>query len=124
MAGVNKCIFIGNLTADPEVRYSGNGDAVASFTVACNETWKDKDGEKQERVEYVRVVAWKKLGEICGEYLSKGKQVYIEGRMQTREWEDKDSNKRWTTEIIANNMTMLGQAANSQQERNDQPHEN
>lgn len=121
MAGVNRCIFVGNLTADPEVRYSGNGDAVASFTVACNETWKDKDGEKQERVEYVRVVAWKKLGEICGEYLFKGKQVYVEGRMQTREWEDKDENKRYTTEIIINNMTMLGQAATqqSQSQRND-----
>lgn len=109
MAGVNKCIFIGNLTSDPSVRFTKSGQAVASFSIACNETWK-KDGEKQERVEFVRIVAWGKLGEICGEYLSKGKQVYIEGRLQTREWEDNDGNKRQTTEIIANNMTMLGQA--------------
>lgn len=115
MSGVNKCIFIGNLTRDPEIRYIGaDQTAVVSFSIACNETWK-KDGEKQERVEFIRIVAWGKLGEICGEYLSKGKQVYIEGRLQTREWDDKDNNKRSTTEIVANNMTMLGQAGDNQQ---------
>ena len=100
MAGVNKGIFIGNLTRDPEVRYTKSSQAVASFSIACNDTWKDKDGNKQERVEYIRIVAWGKLGEICGEYLNKGKQVYIEGRLQTREWDDKDGNKKQTTEIV------------------------
>ena len=110
MSGVNKCIFIGNLTREVDVRFTKSGQAVASFSIACNETYKDKDGNKQESVEFVNITAWGKLGEICGEYLQKGKQVYIEGRLQTREWDDKDGNKKQTTEIVASNMTMLGQA--------------
>lgn len=109
MAGINKAIIVGNLGKDPEVRYMPDGTAVANFSVATSESWKDKaTGEKKERTEWHRIVAYRKLGEICGEYLSKGKQVYIEGRIQTREWEDKDGNKRYTTEIIASDMKMLG----------------
>ena len=109
MSGVNKVILVGNLGRDPEVRFTKSGQAVASFSLATSEKWTGKDGNKEEKTEWHRVVAWGKLGEICGEYLSKGKQVYIEGRIQTREWEDNDGNKKQTTEIVANNMTMLGQ---------------
>ncbi len=108
MAGVNKVILVGRLGADPEVRYTSNGAAVATFRMATSESWTNKDGERQERTEWHKIVAWRKLAEICAEYLSKGKQVYIEGRLQTREWEDKDGVKRWTTEITAQNMQMLG----------------
>ena len=109
MAGVNKVILIGNLGRDPEVRYTPDGTAVASFSIATSEEWKDKNsGEKREKTEWHRIVAWRRLGEICGEYLSKGRQVYIEGRLQTREWEDKDGIKRYTTEIVADKMQMLG----------------
>jgi single-strand DNA-binding protein len=111
MAGINKVILIGNLGADPEVRYTGNGTAVASFRIATTERWTNPNGEKGERTEWHRIVAWRRLAEICGEYLSKGKQVYVEGRLQTRSWEDKDGNKRWTTEIVALNMQMLGSPA-------------
>lgn len=107
MSGVNKVILVGRLGADPEVRYTPGGAAVANFRMATSEKW-TKDGERQERTEWHKIVAFGKLGEICGEYLAKGKQVYIEGRIQTRSWEDKDGNKRWTTEIVANNMQMLG----------------
>ena len=123
MAGVNKVILVGNLGRDPEVRYTPNGVAIANFSIATSEEWKDKDtGERQERVEWHRIVAWRRLGEICGEYLHKGSQVYIEGRLQTREWEDRDGNKRYTTEIVAQNMQMLGRPsregrAESQEER-------
>ena len=110
MAGVNKVILVGNLGRDPEVRYTKSGQAVASFSIATSESWKGKDGNREEKTEWHRIVAWGKLGEICGEYLSKGKQVYIEGRLQTRDWDDKDGNKRSTTEIVAGTMTMLGQA--------------
>ena len=106
---INKAILVGNLGRDPEIRYTASGMAVANFTVATTEKWKDKSsGEMQERTEWHRVVAWGRLGEICGEYLSKGRQVYIEGRIQTREWTDKDGNKRYTTEIVASDMKMLG----------------
>jgi single-strand DNA-binding protein len=109
MAGINKAILIGRLGSDPEVRYTPSGVAVANFSIATSEEWKDKDsGEKKERTEWHRIVAWRKLGEICGEYLSKGRQVYIEGRIQTRDWEDKDGNKRYTTEIVANDVQFLG----------------
>jgi single-strand DNA-binding protein len=109
MAGINKVILIGHLGRDPEVRYTPDGTAVANFTMATSEKWKDKGtGEKKERTEWHRIVAWRRLGEICGEYLSKGRQVYIEGSLQTREWQDQDGNKRWTTEIVAQNMQMLG----------------
>jgi single-strand DNA-binding protein len=109
MAGINKVILIGRLGRDPEVRYTPDGTAVANFSVATSEEWKDKNsGERKERTEWHRIVAWRRLGEICGEYLSKGRQVYIEGRLQTREWEDQEGNKRWTTEIVARDMQMLG----------------
>jgi single-strand DNA-binding protein len=108
MAGVNKVILVGRLGKDPEVRYTPSGVAVANFPMATSREWKDKNtGEKQEETEWHRIVAWRRLGEICGEYLKKGSQIYIEGRLQTRSWEDQDGNKRWTTEIIAQNMQML-----------------
>jgi len=107
MAGLNKAILIGNLGRDPEVRYTPSGLAIANFNIATSETW-TKDGEKETRTEWHRIVAFGKLGEICGEYLAKGKQVYIEGRIQTREWQDKEGIKRYTTEIVASNMVMLG----------------
>lgn len=109
MAGINKAILVGRLGSDPEVRYTPSGVAVANFNIATSEEWKDKDsGEKKERTEWHRIVAWSKLGEICGEYLSKGRQVYIEGRIQTRSWEDRDGNKRYTTEIVATDVQFLG----------------
>ena len=109
MAGINKVILIGRLGSDPEVRYTPSGVAVANFNIATSEEWKDKDsGEKRERTEWHRIVAWRRLGEICGEYLSKGRQVYVEGRLQTRDWEDRDGNKRYTTEIVATDIQFLG----------------
>ncbi len=104
---VNKAILIGRLGKDPEVRYTNQGTQVTTFTVATNEVWRDKDGNKQERTEWHRVVAWGKLAEICGQYLKKGSQVFLEGRLQTRDWEDRDGNKRYTTEIVAREMKML-----------------
>jgi single-strand DNA-binding protein len=109
MAGINKVIIVGHLGKDPEVRYTPSGSAVANFSVATSETWKDKTtGEKKERTEWHRIVAWDKLGEICGEYLSKGRQVYVEGRLQTRSYDDKEGVKRYTTEIIATDVQFLG----------------
>ena len=109
MAGINKVILIGRLGQDPEVRYMTDGTAVANFSIATSDEWKDKEtGEKRERTEWHRIVAWRRLGEICGEYLSKGRQVYVEGRLQTRSWEDKDGNKRYTTEIVASDIQFLG----------------
>jgi single-strand DNA-binding protein len=108
MAGVNKVILIGNLGADPEIRYLSNGTAVANFRMATTENRINRSGEKVTITEWHRIVAFGKLAEICGEYLNKGKQVYIEGRLRTRSWEDKDGNKKWTTEIIATQMQMLG----------------
>jgi single-strand DNA-binding protein len=107
--GVNKVILVGNLGKDPEVRYSPNGQAVANCTIATSESWKDKNtGEKQERTEWHRIVFFGRLAEIAGEYLKKGSQIYVEGRLQTRKWQDKDGNDRYTTEIVANEMQMLG----------------
>jgi len=108
MASLNKAMLIGNLGKDPEVRYLSKGQAVANFNIATSSVWKDAEGKKQEKTEWHRVVAFGKLAETCGEYLSKGKQVFIEGRIQTREWEDKNGQKRWTTEIVAHIMIMLG----------------
>jgi len=107
MASVNKAILVGNLGADPEVRYTTSGKAVATFNVATKQ-WAGKDAEKEGKTEWHRIVAWERLAEICGEYLKKGSQVYIEGRIQTRSWEDRDGNKRYTTEIVAQTMQMLG----------------
>lgn len=109
MASLNKVMIVGNVGKDPNINHLQNGDAVCNFSVATSESWKDKTtGEKKEKTEWHRCVAFRRLAEICGEYLHKGKQVYIEGRLQTREWEDKDGNRRWTTEIMANQMLMLG----------------
>jgi len=105
--GLNKAILIGRLGKDPEIRYTQDGRAVANFTIATNEEWKDKNtGEKKERTEWHRIVAFGKLGEICGEYLGKGKLVYLEGRLQTRSWEQ-DGVTKYTTEIVAGDMQML-----------------
>jgi single-strand DNA-binding protein len=115
MSGINKAILVGRLGNDPEVRYAPDGTAVANFSIATSEEWKDKDtGEKKERTEWHRITAWRKLGEICGEYLSKGRQVYIEGKIQTRSWEDKDGNTKYTTEIIASDVQFLGNRADTQ----------
>jgi single-strand DNA-binding protein len=109
MAGVNKAIIVGNLGRDPEVRYApSSGTAIANFTVATSERFPGKDGSWEERTEWHRVVAFGRLAEICRDYLSKGRQVYIEGRLQTRDWEDRDGNRRYTTEIVAQTMQMLG----------------
>jgi single-strand DNA-binding protein len=110
-SGLNKVFIIGRLGTDPEVRYTGNGGAVANFNMATNESWTDKSGQKQERTEWHRIVVWGKLGELCGQYLSKGRQAFIEGRLQTRDWTDKDGNKRYTTEIVAQNVQFLGGGA-------------
>ena len=113
MSGINKVILVGNLGGDPEVRFTKSGQAVASFSLATSEKWTDKEtNEKHEETTWHRVVAWGKLGEICGEYLSKGKQVYIEGKIKHGEYEDNDGVTRQTTDIVANNMTMLGHKDN------------
>jgi single-strand DNA-binding protein len=107
--GVNKVILVGNLGKDPEVRYSPNGSAMANVTIATTESWKDRQtGEKQEKTEWHRVVFFSRLAEIVGEYLKKGSQVYVEGRLQTRKWQGQDGQDRYTTEIVANDMQMLG----------------
>jgi single-strand DNA-binding protein len=108
MASVNKVILIGNLGRDPEVRYMPSGDAVANISIATTETWKDKNGEKQEKTEWHRVAIFGKTAEIAGEYLKKGSQVYIEGRLETRKWTDKEGQERTTTEVRADRMQMLG----------------
>jgi len=107
--GVNKVILVCNLGADPEVKYMPNGNAVANVTLATSESWKDKQsGEQKDKTEWHRVVFFRRLAEIAGEYLKKGSQVYLEGKLQTRKWQDKNGNDRYTTEIIANEMQMLG----------------
>lgn len=111
MASVNKVIVVGNLGRDPEVRYSPDGGAVANVSIATTEHWKDKAGDAQEKTEWHRVVFFGKLAEIVGEYLKKGSQVYVEGRLQTRKWQDKDGQDRYTTEIVAAQMQMLGNRA-------------
>jgi len=108
MASINKVILIGNLGNDPEVRHTPSGQVVANFNIATNESWKDKAGQDQERTEWHKIVVWGKQAENCGEYLSKGRPVYIEGKLQTREWTDKEGNKRYTTEIVANTVQFLG----------------
>ncbi len=108
MASVNKAILIGNLGRDPEVRYMPDGQAVANVSLATTETWKDKSGEKQEQTEWHRVAFFGKLAEIAGEYLKKGSPIYVEGRIRTRKWQDKEGQERYTTEIVADRMQMLG----------------
>jgi single-strand DNA-binding protein len=107
--GINKVILVGNLGADPETRYMPSGSAVTNLSIATSETWKDKQtGEQKERTEWHKVAMFNRLAEIAAEYLRKGSQVYIEGKLRTRKWQDRDGNDRWTTEIIADEMQMLG----------------
>lgn len=113
MAGINKVILVGRLGADPVIRYTPDGTAVANFSIATSSKWKDKDsGRTKESVEWHRIVAWNKLAEICGEYLEKGRQVYVEGKLKTRSW-TKDKITRYTTEIIANDVQFLGRGKNN-----------
>jgi single-strand DNA-binding protein len=110
---VNKVILVGNLGADVDMSYTQSGTAKAAMRVATTEKWTDKEGKKQEKTEWHRVIAWGRLAEICGEYLAKGRQAYFEGKLQTREWEAKDGTKKWTTEVVAFSMQMLGGKAGS-----------
>ena len=108
MAGVNKVIIVGRLGNDPEVRTIGNGGTVTRLSVATSENWVDKEGAKQERTEWHRIVVWGRLAEICGKHLAKGRQVYVEGRLQTRSWEDQQGQKKYSTEIVASTVQFLG----------------
>jgi single-strand DNA-binding protein len=108
MAGLNKVILIGRLGQDPVLRYTPSGNAVANFSIATSENWNDKEGQRQERTEWHRLVVWGKVAELCGQYLAKGREVCVEGKLQTREWSDRDSNKRTTTEVVATQVTFLG----------------
>jgi len=108
MSGINKVLIIGRLGADPELKTVGSGQQVARLSVATSENWTDREGQKQERTEWHRVVVWGKLADLCGKYLSKGRQVYIEGRLQTRSWEDQQGQKKYSTEIVANTVQFLG----------------
>ena len=111
MAGVNKVILVGNLGKDPELRQTPQGMAVANFPVATSETWNDKEGQKQERTEWHRIVVWGKLGELCSKYLAKGRKAYVEGRLQTRSWDGQDGQKRYTTEVVATAVQFLDSAS-------------
>jgi single-strand DNA-binding protein len=115
MAGVNKVILVGNLGKDPEVKYLDNGVAVANFSLATTENYKNKEGEKVSQTEWHNIVLWRGLAEVAEKYLKKGASVYIEGKIKTRKWEDKDGNTRYNTEILADNMTMLGGKKDSQE---------
>ncbi len=118
---LNKAMIIGNLTRDPEIRTTPTGQTVASFAVATNYVWTDQQGQKREKAEFHNIVAWRRLAEICGQYLKKGAKIYLEGRMQTRDWVGQDGVKRYRTEIIADNMIMLDRAgAGSQMSRAEQ----
>ena len=117
MASVNKAIIVGNLGKDPEVKFLTNGDAVCSFSIATTDSWKDKAGQKQEKTEWHNIVTYRKLAEIAGEYLKKGSSVYVEGALQTRKWTNKEGQDKYTTEIVANSMQMLG-GKTLQQEQN------
>lgn len=115
MRGYNRAIICGTLGNDPDIKYIQDGTAVATISVATNESWTDKDGNKQERTEWHRIVLWKRLAEIAGEYLTKGSKVLVEGQLQTRKWQDKDGSDRYSTEIRADQLQMLGGGANDQQ---------
>ena len=108
MSSLNKAMLIGRLGRDPDIRYTQDGTAVANFSIATSEFWTDKSGTRQERTEWHNIVAWRGLADLSKRYLSKGRQVYVEGRIQTREWDDRDGNKRRSTEIVANQMVLLG----------------
>ncbi len=118
---VNKVILVGNLGQDPSLRYTASGTAVCNFSIATTESYKDKDGNRQEKTEWHSIVAWRQLAEICGKYLVKGKQVYIEGKLQTRKWQDRDGNDRYSTEIVADQMQMLGRAGEGQGQQQERP---
>ena len=113
MAGVNKVILIGNLGKDPELKYTPSGSAVATFSLATTERWADKSGQRQDRTEWHNIVAWGKLAELCNQYLKKGRSAYIEGRISTRSWDDKDGNKKYKTEIVALTVQFLGGPGNA-----------
>lgn len=113
MSSLNKVMLIGNLGRDPEIRYTTDGTAVANFSIATSENWTDKSGNRQEHTEWHSIVAWRHLADISKKYLSKGRQVYVEGRIQTREWNDRDGNKRRTTEVVATQMVLLGSRTQS-----------
>ncbi len=123
MASVNKVILIGNLGKDPETRYMSNGDAVTTITLATTDTWKDKNGEKQSKTEWHRVVFYRKLAEIAGEYLKKGRSVYVEGRLETKKWTDKQGIERYTTQIVAEDMKMLGNKSSSNSDDSGSDHQ-
>lgn len=106
--GLNKVMLIGNLGGDPEMRYTPSGRPVTTFRLACSRTWKTSEGDRRTETEWFNIVAWSSLAEICNQYLSKGQQIYIEGRLQTRRWEDAEGNKRSTVEVVANELLMLG----------------
>lgn len=114
MAALNKVLLIGNLGRDPETRYMPDGGAITNVSIATTERWKDKDGNKQEKTEWHRVAFFGKLAEIAGEYLKKGAPIYVEGKLQTRKWQDKDGQDRYITEIVANNLQMLGRREENQ----------
>ena len=118
MASVNKAIIVGNLGKDPEVKFLTNGDAVCSFSIATTDSWKDKAGQKQEKTEWHNIVMYRKLAEIAGEYLKKGSPVYVEGALQTRKWTNKEGQDKYTTEIVANSMQMLGGKTLQQEQNN------
>lgn len=116
MSGVNKVIIIGRLGSDPEVKTISTGNTVTRLSIATSESWVDKDGQKQERTEWHRVVVWGKLAELCGKYLSKGRQAYVEGRLQTRAWEDQQGQKKYTTEVVATTVQFLGATQGASQD--------
>ena len=118
--GLNKVMIIGHLGRDPEMRYTPSGRPVTTFSVATSRSWKTSDGEQHSETEWFNVVAWGSLAEICKQYLSKGRQVYIEGRLQTRRWEDDDGNKRTTTEVVAKEMVMLGDRQRDKDKESDE----
>lgn len=122
MASVNKVILVGNIGKDPETRYLPNGDVITNITVATSESWKDKNGSKQEKTEWHKVVFFKKLAEVAGQYLKKGSQVYVEGRIETKKWIDKDGSDRYSTEIIASDMKMLGKKEGGSEQKPAQKH--
>lgn len=119
---LNKAQIIGNVTRDPEMRQIPGGQVVTTFSIATNFTWNDQSGQKQERVEFHNIVAWRKLGEICGQYLKKGSKIFLEGRIQTRSWEADDGSKKYKTEIIADNMIMLDRKGSGDYQESQSPH--
>ena len=112
--GVNKCIIVGRLGSDPELKTVTGGQTVCKFSIAVSESWVGKDGQKQDRVEWINIIAWAKLAENCGKYLAKGRECYVEGKLQTRNWEDTDGKKRYATEVVASNVQFIGGQAQAE----------